>query len=426
MAEISAQAAAVEKGGQASDDKPPSLFLDSDFLKVWIAGALVGIMRWLDVLVVGYYTLVETGSPFIVSLMLFLRMSPMLVLGLFAGAIAERMDRRVILVGLLILMTAMYATLGVLALRDALELWHVAVGVTYSGVFWSFELPVRRTMAGDTAGAARLPRAMGLESATNSITRAVGPFVGGALYDTVGIQGAFALGATVCFIGAMLLATVRRAARSEGAGRGPVLAGLKEGLAYVRTERVIQAVLAVTIILNLFGFACVSMFAVIGRESFGMSASETGLLASAEGFGAFCGALLVAAWARPAQLTRIFAFGAGTYIACMGLFAAMGLLDDAGLVYFAAGFLFIAGFGLSGFGSMQSGLVLARTPAHMRVRVMGVLAMCIGCGPIGILNVGWIAEAFGAATAVTIVASFGFLCYLVANIFYPELRRRLT
>lgn len=399
---------------------------DPDFLKVWIAGALVGVMRWLDVLVVGYYTLVVTESPFVVSMMLFLRMLPMFLLGAFAGALAERMDRRVVLCTLLAGMTAMYSILAWLAIGDNLELWHLAVGVAFSGVFWSFELPVRRTMAGDVAGAERLPRAMGLESATNSITRAVGPFIGGTLYDTVGIQGAFGFGASVCLIGGILLATVQRGARSEGMGGTAILTGLKEGAAYVRQERVIQAVLVVTIILNLFGFACVSMFAVIGRESFGMSASETGLLASAEGFGAFCGALLVASYAKQPQLARIFAFGAGGYIFCMGLFAIMGLTQNTALVYAAATFLFLAGFGLSGFGSMQSGLVLARTPARLRVRVMGVLAMCIGCGPIGILNVGWIAEATSAATAVVIVTSVGFICYLGSHIAYPELRRRLT
>ena len=230
----------------------------------------------------------------------------------------------------------------------------------------------------------------------------------------------------VCLIGGMTLATVRRGHRSEGAVRAPILTGLGEGARYIRQERVVQAVLVVTIILNLFGFACVSMFAVIGRESFGMSASETGMLASAEGFGAFLGALLVAAKAKPHQLARIFNFGAGAYIACMGLFASMGLLGSPEFVYIAAGFLLLAGFGLSGFGSMQSGLVLARTPPHMRVRVMGVLAMCIGCGPIGILNVGWIAEAAGAATAVVIVTGAGFACYLAANVAFPELRRRLT
>jgi len=395
-------------------------------MKVWIAGALVGVMRWLDVLVVGYYTLVVTDSPFIVSVMLFLRMLPMFLLGAFAGVISERLDRRVVLCTLLAGMTAMYGTLAWLAIQDILELWHLAVGVIYSGIFWSFELPVRRTMAGDIAGIERLPRAMGLESATNSITRAVGPFIGGGLYDTVGIQGAFGFGVTVCLVGGILLATVRRNARSEGFVPTAILSGLREGANYVRQERVIQAVLVVTIILNLFGFACVSMFAVIGRESFGMSASETGLLASAEGFGAFCGALLVASYARKGQLARIFAFGAGGYIVCMGLFATMGLTRDVGLVYAAATFLFLAGFGLSGFGSMQSGLVLARTPPQIRVRVMGVLAMCIGCGPIGILNVGWIAEATDAATAVVIVTSIGFACYLGSHIAYPELRRRLT
>lgn len=407
--------------------RPAPLLTDQDFLRTWIAGGLVGVMRWMDVIVVGYYTFQTTGSAATVSYMLFLRMLPMFLLGAFCGAWSERLDRRVILISLLLLMTIMYSSLAVLAMRDALELWHVAVGVTYSGVFWSFELPVRRTMIGDISGPLRLPRAMGLESATNSITRASGAFIGGALLQFAGIQGPFAFGALVCFVGAFLLAGVRRGARSEGVGREPVLASLMAGARYIRNERIIQAVLLITIILNLFGFACVSMLPVIGVQSFSMSALETGALTSLEGLGALCGASLVAAFAKPSQLARIFTIGAGTYVACMGLFAAMGLLGGTSLIYAAGGFLFIAGFGLSGFGSMQSGLILSRAPGNMRVRVMGVLAMCIGCGPIGILNVGWIAATLGsAATAVIIVTSIGFACFILANLMYPELRRRLA
>lgn len=416
---ISAQASALEK--------PSSLFLDRDFLRVWLAGGTVGVMRWMDVLVVGYYTVQITGSALITAQMLFLRMLPMFLLGAFCGAWAERFDRRILLISLMLSMTGMYSTLAALAIFERLELWHVAIGVTFSGVFWSFELPVRRTMVGDIAGSTRLPRAMGLESATNSITRASGAFIGGALLDFIGIQGPFGFGAFVCFCGAFLLTGVRRGTRSEGIGREPVLQSLAAGMRYIRQERVVQAVLFVTIILNLFGFACVSMLPVIGRQNFEMSALETGTLTSLEGIGALCGATLVAAFARSSQLARIFTIGAGTYIACMGLFAWMGWLGGISLIYIAGGFLFLAGFGLSGFGSMQSGLILARAPPSMRVRVMGVLAMCIGSGPIGILNVGWIAETVGdAAIAVIIVTSIGFICYLIANNFYPELRRRLT
>jgi MFS family permease len=417
--EISAQAGPLEK--------PSSLFVDRDFMRVWLAGGMVGVMRWMDVLVVGYYTVQITGSALITAQMLFLRMLPMFLLGAFCGAWAERFDRRFLLVTLMVSMTAMYSSLAGLAFIERLELWHVAIGVTLSGVFWSFELPVRRTMVGDIAGPARLPRAMGLESATNSMTRASGAFIGGALLDFAGIQGPFGFGACVCFIGACLIIGVQRGIRSEGIGGEPVLKSLAAGLHYIRQERVIQAVLVVTIILNLFGFACVSMLPVIGRQNFEMSALQTGMLTSLEGLGALCGATLVAAFARPSQLARIFAIGAGTYISSMGLFASMGWLGGTTLIFLAGGFLFIAGFGLSGFGSMQSGLILARAPSNMRVRVMGVLAMCIGCGPIGILNVGWIAETVGdAAIAVITVTSIGFFCYLIANFLYPELRRRLT
>ncbi|MFZ8899236.1 MAG: MFS transporter, partial [Alphaproteobacteria bacterium] len=212
---ISAQAEPLEK--------PSSLFIDRDFMRVWFAGGMVGVMRWMDVLVVGYYTVQITGSALITAQMLFLRMLPMFLLGAFCGAWAERFDRRVLLVSLMVSMAAMYFSLAGLAVLEKLELWHVAIGVTLSGVFWSFELPVRRTMVGDIAGPLRLPRAMGLESATNSITRASGAFIGGALLDFVGIQGPFGFGACVCLIGACLIVGVRRGIRSEGIGREPVL-----------------------------------------------------------------------------------------------------------------------------------------------------------------------------------------------------------
>jgi len=192
-------------------------------------------------------------------------------------------------------------------------------------------------------------------------------------------------------------------------------------------EWVSQSGLVITIVLNLVGFACVSRLPVIGVQSFSMTALETGALTSLEGLGALCGASLVAGFAKPAQLARIFAIGAGTYIFCMGMFAAMGLLGGVSLIYAAGAFLFIAGFGLSGFGSMQSGLILSRAKGNMRERVMGGLAMCIGCGPTGILNIGWIAETMGSGEkAGIIVTSIGFTCFLATNIFYPELRRRLT
>ena len=78
--------------------RPPSLIADPDFMRTWIAGGLVGVMRWMDVIVVGYYTFQVTDRAEAVSYMLFLRMLPMFLLGAFCGAWSERLDRRVILV----------------------------------------------------------------------------------------------------------------------------------------------------------------------------------------------------------------------------------------------------------------------------------------------------------------------------------------
>jgi MFS family permease len=114
-----------------------SLLDDAAFLRIWIAGALVGTVRWLEVLAVGVYTYQQTGSPFIVASMLFARMLPTMLLGAFAGAIAERVNRRHLMMAGLVVMCLVSALLVTLALTDRLAIWHMAVGALVSGVFWS-------------------------------------------------------------------------------------------------------------------------------------------------------------------------------------------------------------------------------------------------------------------------------------------------
>ena len=395
---------------------PWLLLKDYQFRHVWLAGALVGVMRWLDVLAVGVYTHQQTGDPLLVATMLFLRMLPMLLFGAVIGAWAERVNRKWLLVAGITSIGVLYAGLGTLAYLDVITLWHVGIGATLSGLFWAMEMPVRRTMIGEVAGGERIGAAMGLESATNNFTRMLGPSVGGFLLEVIGLHGAYYVGVGLYAAGALLLIGVTAGADISGKGTS-IISVMRDGVATIRATRMVQAALIVTVFVNLWGFSYVSMVPVIGKEEMGLTPFPIGILMSAEGAGAFLGALLIAFNATPAWFGRIFWFGSLIYLAVVFVFS----ISDT--FWIALPVLFFGGFGIAGFATMQSALILANTPPDRRNRVMGVLAMCIGFGPLGILHVGILADYFGAATAVSIIAIEGFIALCIAGYFWPELHR---
>lgn len=403
-----------------AEDTAPlrSLLGDPLFLRIWIAGAMVGTIRWLEVLAVGVYTYQQTGSPFIVACMLFVRMLPTMLLGTFAGAIAERLNRRHLMMGGLAAMCLVSAVLVALGLGGRLAIWHVAIGAALSGIFWSGEFPVRRTMLGEVAGLARLSAAMGLDSATNNFTRMLGPLLGGTLLATLGLEGAYALGVLLYAIAFMNMVTLAFqetfSAESTPAG---VLKSIGDGLAYIRTNRLIAATLVVTVFVNLFGFSYVSMVPVIGEQHLGLGAVAVGVLMSAEGCGALVGSLVVAAWVRSRYFTAVYLSGSALYLAMILAFSLSPWFTAAILI------LFTGGLGAACFGSMQSTLIFFAATPRMRTRVMGVLVACIGAGPVGVIHVGLLAEWLGAHHAVTIIAVEGLVALAVSALLWPELRR---
>ena len=419
MAEPRNQANVAPQRGD--DAKPPSpvrsLLSDPAFLRIWIAGGLVGTIRWLEVLAIGVYTYQITGSPFIVATMLFARMVPTMLLGTFAGAIAERVSRRHLMMAGLVIMCLVSASLTALAVSGRLAIWHIALGAVLSGVFWSVEFPVRRTILGEVAGLGRLGSAMALDSASNNFTRMLGPLLGGAMLTAVGLEGAYALGVLLYAVAFLNMATLTFE-EQHSVDTAPVglFTSISEGLAYIRTNRLIAGTLVVTVFVNLFGFSYVSMVPVIGEQRLGLGAVAIGVLMSAEGFGALVGSLCVAAWVRTRYFTAIYMLGSTLYLAMILAFSLSPWYTTAIVL------LFSGGLGIAFFGSMQSILIFFSAIPRMRTRVMGVLVACIGAGPIGVLHVGLLAEWLGAHQAVTIIAVEGLVALALSALIWPELR----
>ena len=393
-----------------------SLMQEASFRRLWITGGLGWVVRWLEILSVALYTLEASGSALAVASMMFARTIPTVLLGGLSGVLAERFDRRTLLTFGLAGMCINAAILAGFGLAGALTLWHIAAGATLSGVFWCTEYSVRRTLVADIAGVERMGNATAIDSATHHFTRFVGPLAGGVLFVAVGLEGAYVISTVLYAVALVNVLGLERGKRQPVTAGKSWLHSLRDGFAQVRRQRVIAATLTVTVVLNLFGFPCLSMIPVIGEGRLHLGPAEIGVLTSMDGLGALAGTSLIAVVVRPSLYTRIYAAGATLLLAMV---LAFGLSAQFSL---SLGIMFVIGLGFSGFAAMQSAILLSNTPSEKRPLLMGVLTLCIGAGPIGLLHVGLLAEWLGAPRAVATIASEGLVAMALAVLVWPELR----
>ena len=395
-----------------------ALLAGADFRAIWGAGVFGGLMRWTELLVIGVYTQQQTHSPLLVALMIFAHMIPGVLFGALTGALAERMDRKRLLLGGLAFMCALATTMGVLAAGGRLALWQIAIGTFLSGTAWTIEYPARRTLLGEIAGVGRSATGLTFDMATGTALMFMGPILGGFLLRDIGLYGFYFTG-TACFALAFLcVLAIRFRPEIVVSTRDRILRVVGDGLRYLRHNPPVAGVLMVTIVLNFFGYSYISMLPVIGAEKLQLGPVLIGVLMSMEGAGSLIGLSLLTIYAAPRYYMRLFVGGAVSLLAFILIFSGLPWYVPCLLV------LFLGGVGVAGFTSMQATILFEATPPAMRRRIMGLLVVCIGAGPLGMLHTGALAEWFGADVAVRIVAAEGLIALALCLRLWPALRKR--
>lgn len=390
------------------------LVRDPNYVSIWLLGTLTGFIRWFQLLALGVYTFEITASPILVALVPVLWGLPLTFCGPVIGGFADRVNRKLLLSASLAMILAVSIVMVVLAYKGLLTFTYIAIASIVSGLFWATDMPVRRRLVGDLAGDS-VSAAMSLDAATNSATRMAGPLFGGVMLQLVGITGVFALSTAVYTIGlglvlfAQLPATIRRTASPA------LIRDLIAGVQFVLGNWELRRVFLITIVFNVFGFPFTAMIPILGKEQLDLDPFQVGLLSSLEGFGAFAGALVVAVVARPEIFARIFLWGCAGYLLAVLYLGVLAFVAGGPYHSFVTASLTLTVAGLfgAGFATMQSTLTYTGAPLEYRSRVFGVLALCIGTGPIGFINVGWMAETFGLPNALVIMALEGLLVMTV-------------
>jgi MFS family permease len=388
---------------------PPWLIDSADFWRLWFVGLVVFTVRWVETVAVGVFVYQHTESAFLVAMMTMLRLLPMGLFGAFLGAIAERTERRttLILVTAGTLLTSLI--LATLAHLHMLEVWHLAVASFINGIGWATDNPVRRVMIGEAVGSPQMSKAMSLDVGANNASRMIGPTIGGLLLAGTGIAGVFTLSVVLYAIAVIAACRVRYRNSFPPTSAESVLARIGEGLRLVRNDRRLIGTLTVTVIYNVFGWPFTSMVPVIGQDRLLLGPEGIGVLASMDGIGAFVGAVLMAMFCRPHFFRQAYVGGVTIYLVMLIAFALvpMPLIAGSALVF----------TGLSGaaFSIMQATLVYLSAPPEMRSRILGVLSVCIGTGPVGFIALGMLADAIGAPWATAASGITGLLALLLTR-----------
>lgn len=373
-----------------------ALFRSPTFLRLWAIGGCVNTMRFFELLAAALFTLDATGSGFAVAAVSAARTMPMLMFGAVSGVVTESVSRKTVMQVGQALCAISAATITVLALTGLVRPWHIGVSAFMTGLVWSTEMATRRRMVGESVEGPLVSRALALDTMSNSAARLAGPISAGIVYQFFGLAGCFGLSACIYALASGLVPGLKYRQQTRRFSLAAVPGDLAEGFAFARGHTVIAGVLAVTIVMNLLCFPYTALVAPIGRQVFAVSPTLVGILAGSESFGSFIGGILLTR-REPRIKGRVLMVGGSLVLVGCVFFMPL-----APVFPMACALLAIGGFGQSAFANMQTSLVVTHAPAHIRSRLMGLLTVCIGMGPIGILLIGATADKVGPLLAINI------------------------
>lgn len=378
--------------------------------RIWFAGALVSnVGTWMQRTAQDWIVLTDLTDhdAAAVGITMALQFAPQLLLMPVVGLIADRVDRRRLLIATQTAMGLLALGLGLIVVSGIAELWMVYVFAGLLGVVAAIDAPARQTFVGELVPDSHLSNAVALNSASFNGARLIGPAVAGVLTALVGAGWVFLIN-TVTFgavVGATLLlrrGDLRPAVRADRA-RGQIRAGFR----YVRRRGDIVVIMAIVFLVGTFGLNFPIWSSTMASVEFGEGASEFGLLSSILAIGSVTGALLAAKRERARLRTVV--------IAAAGFGAAVTTAALMPTMWTFAASLVLVGFSSLTMMTSANAYVQTTTSPAMRGRVMALyMAIFVGGTPIGAPLVGWVANEFGPRWSMGVGAASGFLAAAVA------------
>ena len=396
---------------------PVAILGQRNFALVWSSVWTVQTGNQMEALILAWYVLEATGSPFLVGLIASARMG-LNFLALFSGAIADRLTRHRLLAVIELVMTCLGLSILVLMLTGFLQVWHLFAITLSAGLVRIFQMPTAQALIGDTLPQDKISNGAALSSMAQNLSTILGPFIGGILYKSWGPEGGYTAVALLYFTSSICAYFVRPIRVSETRHQGSVLRTVVEGLRYVKGQQILWATLAIAVIINLTGWPFhTALLAIFAGNVLNTGPDGLGLLTASFGIGALGGSI---AWASFRNLRHIGKLMILSVVVWHGSMLVFALSTN---LYLSLAILLVTGAAFSSTQVMMLTAMLRTTQADYRGRVLGLRVLAIYAYAFGGAGAGLLAGLWGAPLAAIMIGITGAVLTCSLAVFTPQLRR---
>lgn len=378
----------MTKVGRAVHQTFHSVSHSRNFRLFFIGQAVSVTGTWMQMVASAWLVLKLTGSGVALGVQAGLNFTPILFLGAWGGLLADRKDKRLLLIGTQSAFAVLALVLWGLAATDVVKLWMVYALSFAQGLVNVVDMPARQSFYAEMVGQENLTNAVSLNSAVMTGTRIIGPALAAVLIATVGISPAFLLNGLsyLAVIGGLVAMRPEELHRTSVPR--PRRGQLREGLAYVRRTPELLLPLAWMAVIFTFSFNFSVLFPLLATRTFHGNEGTFGSLLAVMGVGSLAGALAMARQKRPNPRRLAYAAVGFGLVMVLAALAPSYRWELAALVPFG---LVSMVFMITGNSTLQ----LTARP-EMRGRVMALYGIVfLGGTPIGAFVVGWVAQHFG-------------------------------
>ena len=388
-----------------------------DFALFWTGNFLSNIGTWMQNLALGWQILLITNSPFLLGLNGFLGTLPSLIFSLPGGAIADRLNRRKLMLTTQSSMAATALILALLTSFHVVKINEILLISFLTGLASALNSPAYQALVPDLVPRDDLVNAIGLNSAQFNMSRALGPTLAGLALGTVGVAGCYYLNSLSFFALILALVILKLPTRVRGQEQN-LFGAVLDGLRFINQHRLLIILLSVPTFLALFGLPFTVLMPIFARDLLHVGASGLGYLMAGAGLGAVMSALALASQ-RSAQRRG------GFIVTSASLFSlSLLLLAHARTFWWSWVLLVALGASMVGALALTNTTLQMVSPPELRGRIMSFYVFTLmGFAPLGSLWVGHVAEHLGTRFALQLGGSVCLVYFVTVRLSLPRLRR---
>lgn len=391
-----------------------------DYRLLWLGTVVMATGQWLQQVVLSWIVFELTGSAFMLGLINGVRFLPFLFTSLVGGVLADRMDRRRLMLWTQWYVFLMTLAMGLLFLTGRVAVWHLFVFTFVSGAGWSLMMPVRQSIVPALVPRADLLNAIALSSAAFNITRTIGPAIGGFLLAWVGASGTFLVQAALYAVVAGFTAAMHVPDVPEPAGGRAASAwvSMLDGFRYIRRTPLVRILLIVGLVPMLLGMPYQSLLPIYAADIYDIGPRGLGILIGFAGLGSF---LATVAIASAGDFRRK---GLVQLLALAGLGITLIIYSQITWLPLGLAMLALVGAAQMGYNTLNQTQLQTTIADEMRGRVMSVYMLNVGMVPAGSFAAGGVAALVGAPATLAMMGALIAGIALLVLVRAPSFRGR--